>query len=260
MKKLLKLTTFVIALLVVATVFAAGADTTTREVAFAAADYGATTAVLPTGSGTAGDPYVLTSAENFKWLDENLSAAGDKYFVLGSDVDFSGVSGFYPVGAKTGASFVGTFDGNGHSVLNLTVSVASGDAGAGLFVRTENATFKNLSLENVVVESPADSMGGYLVSYVGALSGVSIGTKFENVTVKGGSVSGKTNVGGLVGAANDCAFSYVRTDSTVKVSYGNLSSFGVAGGIVGNFIVNRNTSTVTSFLCNSSSFYNTAEF
>ena len=49
MKKLLKLTTFVIALLVVATVFAAGADTTTREVAFAAADYGATTAVLPTG-------------------------------------------------------------------------------------------------------------------------------------------------------------------------------------------------------------------
>lgn len=240
MKKLLKLTTFVIALLVVATVFAAGADTTTREVAFAAADYGATTAVLPTGSGTAGDPYVLTSAENFKWLDENLSAAGDKYFVLGSDVDFSGVSGFYPVGAKTGASFVGTFDGNGHSVLNLTVSVASGDAGAGLFVRTENATFKNLSLENVVVESPADSMGGYLVSYVGALSGVSIGTKFENVTVKGGSVSGKTNVGGLVGAANDCAFSYVRTDSTVKVSYGNLSSFGVAGGIVGNFIVNRN--------------------
>lgn len=240
MKKLLKLTTFVIAALIAVTVFAVSTGATTREVAFAAGDYNSAAAVLPTGSGTAADPYVLTDVANFKWLDENLATAGDKCFVLGSDVDFSGVSGFYPIGSKSGVSFVGTFDGNGHSVLNLTVEVASGEAGAGIFVKTENATFKNLTLKNVVVESPMDTMGGYLVTYVGSLSGVSIGTRFENIMVVGGSVSGKSNVGGLVGLANDCALSYIRTDNTVKVSYGNLSGSGVAGGIVGNFMVNKN--------------------
>lgn len=244
MKKLLKLLSVFAAVVLFSATFAAGLCTVDTNKAFALTDYSAMTGVAPSGSGTAGDPYRITSVENFKWLDDNLAATASGHFVLENDVDFSDVEGFYPIGRNKTVVFAGTFDGNGHALLNVNVTVSDSDTGAGLFGKVQNASFKNLTLKNVNAEAPGSLSAGYRVSNVGSLAGVAIGSSFDNVTVDGGTVSGKNNVGGLVGNANDCVLRYIRTDNTVNVSYGNLSSPGFAGGIVGDYMLDMTNRTM----------------
>ena len=130
----------------------------------------------------------------------------------GSGTDVWGSSGFIPIG-NSNAAFTGTLDGLLHSVSNLTINLPS-SANVGLFgVGGTGSVIEEVGL-----------MGGSISgsSYVGALVGKSQGT--VNDAYATGKVSGTSYVvGGLVG----------QTSGTVSESYATGSVAGTSNGVRG---------------------------
>jgi len=137
-----------------------------------------------------------------------------KYFKLMNDIDLSGYSsgtGWMPIGSSS--PFKGHFNGNGHVVRNLTINRPSDFVG--LFrTATSDASIKNLGVENCNVT------GRYQVG--GLVGQITWGT-ISNCYVTG-SVSG-ISAGGLV---DDCEYSTI-TNCYTNV---NVSAENNAGGLV----------------------------
>lgn len=183
-------------------------------------------AVTLAGSGTKDDPYQIGSAEELASLG-GRSFSGKSYR-LTQDIDMENVS-MQPI--KEFAD--GTFDGAGHTISNLTISAASGNAG--LFAETNSSTvFKNIVLHNVSVTLTGGSYAG-----VGGL----LGKIYGSTTIQGCGVSGAVtyssgysynsgNVGGLVGYLNGkCTIKESYSQATIKNENNNSSS--TAGGLLG---------------------------
>lgn len=180
-------------------------------------------AVTLTGSGTKDDPYLIGSAEELASLG-GRSFSGKSYR-LTQDIDMEDVP-MQPI--KEFAD--GTFDGDGHTISNLTISAASGNAG--LFAETNSSTvFKNIILHNVSVTLTGGSYAG-----VGGL----IGKIYGSTTIQGCGVSGAVTysgssigyVGGLVGYLNGkCTIKESYSQATIKNENNNSSS--TAGGLLG---------------------------
>jgi hypothetical protein len=142
------------------------------------------------GDGTSGNPYIIEDARDLQNMSSNLSA----YYVLSNDIDASATvgwnsgAGFAPVGTSAN-KFTGGLDGK-----NYTIS--------GLFI-------KRSSTDNV-------GLFGY----------ISPGGSVKNIGLVDSNVTGRSNVGGLVG------WNY----GTVSFSYatGNVTGTGdCIGGLVG---------------------------
>lgn len=87
------------------------------------------------GSGTADDPYVLKTVDDWKNLSAGVGVyeqhhEGD-YFQMGNDIDFAD-SDFRGVGVKGNTTFDGIFDGKGFQVKNLTLDGAQKNANGSL--------------------------------------------------------------------------------------------------------------------------------
>lgn len=161
-----------------------------------------------TGAGIEGDPYIITTAEQFNEIRDNNLAG---YYQLGSDIDLSGFANWEPF-----PNFAGTLDGNGYVISGLTINRAGEDY-VGLFSLLEdNGELINIRLENV------DVIGKDMV---GALVGESWGN-ISNSYVSGGIVTGVLHTGGLIGYMND---------GSLKYSYSYVAVFGDSnvGGLVG---------------------------
>ena len=138
---------------------------------------------------------------------QNMQNNPDEQYLLGRDIDASDTknwnygAGFAPIfgngASKTssiGGPFTGVFDGNGFKIKNMYINRPD-DEGVGLFSFTQDATLKNVVFEG-------GSVTGY--SNVGALIGTAMGTIVEG-TVSDVSVTGVGEygqaIGGLVGSA-----------------------------------------------------------
>ncbi len=169
------------------------------------------------GSGTAEDPYIIMTASHLRNVNSDLEA----YYKLMSHIDLESIENWTPIGdnSSTYDRFKGYFDGNGYTISNLTIT-GSADA-VGLFGRIENATIKNLTLNN------AQIIGG---EYTGALVGWSTNGLIINCHVNG-VVQGTSRVGGLVGHA--FTSSIEQSSANVDVT-GTASNSQSIGGLVGN--------------------------
>lgn len=158
----------------------------------------------------------------------------------------------------SGNSFKGTFDGNGNTIYNLSITEdpENADQAIGLFGIVDGGTVKNLKFENVNINVPSSEMaaaavgmltGGGTVSGIEVLSGTVNATRGNGAVVgrmtKSGTISTCTNhatitgtganIGGIVGAAY-----YTEDGSTMTIedchNYGTVSgTAGAVGGIVG---------------------------
>jgi hypothetical protein len=158
------------------------------------------------GSGTADDPYLIATAEQMGAIGLNPDD-WDKQFKLVADLDMKGFAGsaFHPVGL-----FRGVFDGDGHTIANLTLAITGAEdtlggdaiAGLGLFgsIQGLDATVKNLGLVNPEVR-PTFQCPQRLWC-VGALAGRVWSGSIHNCYVEGGQVQGERWVGGLVGSSS----------------------------------------------------------
>ncbi|MHC4539423.1 MAG: GLUG motif-containing protein [Planctomycetota bacterium] len=182
------------------------------------------------GSGTAGHPYLIYTAEQMNAIGTNPDDF-DKHFKLMADIDLSSYTGtdLNIIGDWDNA-FTGVFDGNSHTISNFTYTSAGRDD-VGLFACIgsfwDKGEIKNLGLINPNVDA---GTGGSVSSLVGDLEDGTI----SNCYAEGGSVSGGDDVGGLVGKTWDGAI--VNCYSTTRVS----GTLGV-GGLVGD-----NWSTITN--------------
>ncbi|MDG0809840.1 S-layer homology domain-containing protein [Cohnella rhizosphaerae] len=143
---------------------------------------------------------------------------GDSY-VLEADLDltaFSSAPGWEPIGSGT-SPFEGVFEGNGHTIANVSVHRPTSDE-QGLFGVTSGAKISDISIVNAEVEG-ADEVGGLI-------------GRAENTTVAGvsvqGSVSGASDVGGLIGSA-DALSSVNESYAAAEVQAGNDG-----GGLIGS--------------------------
>ena len=139
---------------------------------------------------------VIDSASDLAWLAgfvngtqaSTFATRGAEVvnFVLGADIDL-GNHPWTPIGTAEN-NFVGTFDGNGHTIGNLNILVEEAKEGKvhlGLIGFAKDATIKNLTIANVDINVACldiDHSQGHIGAVVGSLEGTST---IENVTVKG---------------------------------------------------------------------------
>ncbi len=193
------------------------------------------------GSGTADDPYQIATAADLIALGETPDDY-DKHFILTADIDLDpnlpGGKVFdraviAPVtversGYSTtieGEPFVGVFDGDGHSILRLTIE---GDGCLGLFGRvTSGGDIRNLTVVNVDVLGFGSRVGGL----VGLCDG---GTVTHCCST--GTVGGDHYVGGLVGNSGSVG-NLIGSHKGGRIT-GSCSSASVrgTGGYIGGLV------------------------
>jgi hypothetical protein len=151
------------------------------------------------GSGTAGDPYLIRTPEQMNAIGAN-PGHWNKHFKLMADIDLSAYTGtaFHIIGTGSPVDvvtnpFTGVFDGNGRSISNFTYT-STGVNAIAIFgnVGGVSAEIKDLRLINPNVNAGSGD-------YVGALAGTFAHGKIIGCSVEGGNVSGRFDVGVLVG-------------------------------------------------------------
>ncbi len=190
--------------------------------------------------------FTLTSAEQLagfaELVDDGNSFEG-KTIKIDSDIDFykKDENGepicFEPIGGcRDEKPFMGTFDGQGHTIFNVSQNTwalnngyyYSGELGLGLFGAVENATIKNLVVDGTSISGES--------ALCGAVVGVAMGDcTFENITIKNAQVNDyQYGAGGIVGwASGNQTYKGINvSESTVVGS--QWGDFGNAnGGIIG---------------------------
>lgn len=163
------------------------------------------------------DPYIISSIEDLLNIKNNLSGS----YKLVNDIDLNNTEWESIGSSKT--PFIGIFDGNGHTIKNLKIDKATNKY-LGLFGVTNNATIKNVSIENISING---------TECVGALLGQANGSvKIENCKIFGiCNINGKSNLGGLVGYVYDGG-TITGSSANVIITDSSLGS-GYIGGLAG---------------------------
>ena len=108
-----------------------------------------------TGSGTETDPYQISTADQLKLFRDIVNGAGGQtqnrgaYAVLTADIDLNNEA-WTPIGPDRDSAYTGTFDGQGHTVKNLSVTVNVQPGRAGLFGCVKDGTIRKLTVAGSV--------------------------------------------------------------------------------------------------------------
>ena len=192
------------------------------------------TAAEPSGSGTATDPYLISSLNELYWVSEQtfstLDWSNGKYFLQTKDIDASDATnwstGWIPIGGRGSQTLVsdnnifkGIYNGDNHSISNIFVNSGISRYN-GLFGLTLNSVIINLKVSNVSISSNAAGTG--------SLVGKNGGTVY-NCSSTGTITSTANTTGGLVGQ------NYPKP-AKIQASYSNCSVYSdkdQTGGLVG---------------------------
>ena len=115
-------------------------------------------------------------------------------FKMINDLDFSNIS-FIPIGILH--SFVGHFDGQGHTISGLYFADPSNFYGLFACVKGANTIIENVTLINPVFKRSSDNNS----TYAGGIVGLFYEGTIRNCNVVGGSLSNVGRAGGIVGFA-----------------------------------------------------------
>lgn len=179
------------------------------------------TAEAPGEEETGVEKIVLRSVEDFLKLSQNCtreSYSKGKQFVLEADLDLQG-SGFLPIGV-----FAGTFDGNGHEIKGLQLSLAGSNLGLFRYIQ-EGAVVKNLSVYGDI--TPDGSR-----TNIGGIAGVNRG-RIENCKFAG-QITAQEALGGIAGV-NEETGEILRCENRAMLT-GNIKTGGIAGVNEGSIV------------------------
>ena len=183
------------------------------------------------GSGTASDPYVISDKEDLSAMRDMVNSAffnnkyGSASYLLTADIDLENEA-WTPIGTFNDDGngfkpiFIGDFNGNMHTISNLTVNESY--PYAGLFGRIGSSSKAgSITALNVIgnVSSTSDYVGG-ICGEIGRGSTITNSDFIGNVT-------GSTYVGSIAGK---CIYSGEISDC---YSNGTVTAKSCAGGILG---------------------------
>ncbi len=203
--------------------------------------------VIPSGSGTNVDPYLISSVGHLSWLTQtssvwddaayftqtvNLDLTATQYwdytdddsdgdlFNDSNDVTSSGTNeGFKPIAAF--GSFTGTYSGGGFLIENMYITRTSGYTG--FFANLSSATVSKLGVKNATISSFSHT--GVLC---GSINSSSVSECYSSGTITNGSSTlTSRSYGGLVGVVTASTIS--NCYSTVDLTLSTTSSPNVAG-------------------------------
>lgn len=202
--------------------------------------------------------YAINSAADLQKLAEltnNGKVTSANTFILGADIDLSGVENWTPIGNSYNFRFQGIFNGNGYEIQNLKLTSSSYNGNeiqngptdgyaVGLFGYLYGEV-KNLGVSNVNISSRADYVGG-LAGYLG-----------DNITLNNCYVTGSvTRTNDYADAYNTIAYSatgglvgYMAQRSIVKASHADvsltanntMSVIGTLAGVMGDYSTIENS-------------------
>jgi len=190
--------------------------------------------------------FILTTAEQLAGLAELVDGGNTfagKTVKLGTDIDLYHLADgatdptcFDPIGSyRKDLIFEGILDGQGHTIANMNQNTWAlnngyyyGDLGLGLFGAVENATIKNLVMDNASISGESALCGT-----VAAVAGDNV--TFENITVKNSDVADyQYYAGGIVGwAGGDEQFinCVIDASTTIGAQWGEFNN--ANGGVIG---------------------------
>ncbi len=188
-------------------------------------------AVTPVAAVPAGYIGVYT-AQQLADIRNNMAAN----YILMSDIDLSAWGNWTPLRSQYGGGFEGVFDGNGHTISNMTINSSDATTTIGLFSHSykETAVIKNLGMENAKITAVNNNTSIFSVDG-GAIAGIFDGTISNcyvsgTVSVSTGSVGVACYVGGITGSVGQ-TISNCNNMASVKVTANTGSIY--AGGIYG---------------------------
>jgi hypothetical protein len=178
-------------------------------------------AVDVAGVGTAADPYQINNFYGLEFIHQHLDAC----FRIERDIDasataaasYNGGKGWLPLGQSTVTSFKGQIDGN------------------------------NKTISNLYINRPDEE-------YVGFIGYIQTAVHIQNLNLTNVDITGKTRVGGLVGAIKDATASLVENCSVTGVVRGNLFTGGMFGRLSGTVRDCHTDTTVEVILVDGSAF------
>ena len=181
------------------------------------------------------DVIEIASAEELAAINDNLSGN----YVLTADIDLAGIE-WTPIGSFVPAgesgeeqetpsaeyAFTGTFDGNGHSISNLSIDQPEGMAVA-LFGCIANTSVGNFTLENASVTGTIMAAGAVGYSYCSTVyqvagKGISVDVNYTEMSAEG-------MFGGIVGAGMDSLITDCEAEAAITLP-DNTANAGIIGG------------------------------
>lgn len=204
------------------------------------------------GSGTSSSPYQISNAAQLAYmayLVNSNTTYRNKYYQLTADIDLS-AHYWYPIG-KENYSFNGTFDGQYHTISNMTIDNTVTGMGVkylGLFgyIGKYNltVTIKNLFMNNAMITDSSATYTSFLVGHNGDklyLNNISIDNS-ELVYASSTTVSTTgTYFGGLVGYSNNL----LSIDNANIYKTNIRSNKEMTGGCIG-YCNNTDSLTITN--------------
>ncbi|MBR3713151.1 MAG: hypothetical protein IKM98_08130, partial [Bacteroidales bacterium] len=153
-----------------------------------------------------GGYYEISDAQDLVDLANYVNGgnnASDKTFKQTQDIDMSSAGNFEPIGSQPNSynptPFNGTYDGQGHAIIGLTVNTSS--PYAGLFGLFQGGSVRNVTMVNPNVTSNCNSFGG---KYAGGIVGAIQPGTIENCNVINPTLNpGRADKGAICGTIAD---------------------------------------------------------
>jgi hypothetical protein len=183
--------------------------------------------------------YTITNATQLQNINFVVSDGFD--FELSNAIDLDGVT-WTQIGTYTGnnplTSFTGSFNGQNHTISNLTVGGAN-STHVGLFGSIYNASLTNIHLDGVRA-SGMNSVGG-LVGYgygtTNTIKNILItNTARDSIIENSGTLSGISYIGGVGGSVNSVEMENIISHAHVEI-YSVGKAVSNIGGLFGNLQV-----------------------
>lgn len=172
------------------------------------------------------------NVKGYMWVEDvkqlqaiNTNLSGN--YALRNSIDATSTeqNGFTFIGSDDSKAFTGNFDGIDYNIFGLTIK--NGGENTGLFGYTNNATISNVTLVGGSINGKDN---------VGAVVGNANNTTITNVT-NSAAVNGQQNVGGIVGNANNTLVQDAINTGTIEgkdANTGNAIVESNVGGLIGN--------------------------
>lgn len=146
------------------------------------------TSIFDGGSGTESDPYLISTAEQLRAINDYLDCS----FKLCADIDMADQGNWIPIGGVLGA-FTGSLNGDNHIISNLktifsptTVSNGYYNPFGGLFHELSGASVKNLTISNFLVSIElVSSPSAFRCNFIGGVASEAYSSTIANCIVKG---------------------------------------------------------------------------
>ena len=183
--------------------------------------------------------YMVGTAEQLNFMSvliNSQSTNGALNIKLTADIDMSGIDGFMPFN-----SYRGTFDGQGHTISGLHISLPETDYVGLLGQVLPGCTLKNLTLApDCIIEGKA---------FVGMIGGShpSEGTiTMTNLINHGSVIGGAQNAGGIIGCCMEAKATFLITNCGVTGTVKGANESAAISGWVGDKSTIKNCWTVAS--------------